>query len=106
MTLPGTTVLISLPPPAEVSTVRFSLMRPARSRIPCKPKCPSLPSSTMAVAMPNRLILNQRGDSFVEHGVVINGQNPDRSSLEVHVHAHFMIAPMFVARSRRHKQQK
>src|SRR5580658_65360 len=37
---PGTTSLISVPVAAELRTVSLPAMRAARSRIPCRPKCP------------------------------------------------------------------
>jgi len=51
---PGTTTLISVLVFPELTTVSRAPMRAARSRIPCKPKCPCLPTSTTTGSMPSR----------------------------------------------------
>src|SRR5262245_712591 len=55
MTRPGTVRVISVPEPAALTTVSVAPMRAARSRKPCKPKCPSFPSSTIVGSMPTPL---------------------------------------------------
>ena len=51
-TLPGTTSVIWVPEPAELTSVSLLPIRRARSRIPCRPKCPCLPSASTAASMP------------------------------------------------------
>ena len=57
---PGTTSLISVPEFEELPSVRFPPMRAVRSRMPCSPKCPSLPPSAIDGSMPVPLSLTRR----------------------------------------------
>jgi len=49
---PGTMSVISVPEFAELTSVSAAPIRAARSRIPCNPKCPSLPCSATSWSMP------------------------------------------------------
>jgi hypothetical protein len=55
--LPETTSAISVPEVDELLSVRLPLMRPASSRMPCNPKCPSFPLSAMPGSIPMPLSL-------------------------------------------------
>src|SRR5207253_3706102 len=62
---PGTISVISVPEFEELLRVSFPLMRAARSRIPCSPKCPSLPPSAKARSIPAPLSFTRKTRLFV-----------------------------------------
>ena len=64
MNLPGTTSFTSVPDAGELLTVSLPAMRAARSRIPCRPKCPSLPRSATLGSIPTPLSATPHAEFF------------------------------------------
>ncbi len=62
--LPGTTTMTSVPDPGELTTVISPPIRPTRSLIPGKPKCPSFPRSAMTGSIPTPSSLTLSFRSF------------------------------------------
>jgi len=60
MIFPGTNSLISVPDAAELRSVSLPPIRALLSRIPCSPKCPSLPLSRTRGSMPTPLSFTRR----------------------------------------------